>query len=645
LSVVQNSDRMEIMVGLPQPARTGYQSGLLTQQTPLIAACHRCPVETIPNYGYQFVQWNTLPPNMVTRCEYISEEISTACNIGEAWLASGTALVSAQSLQRGIAMELELIINEGFSNPLAPRDFTASQHSPVAQFSVVFETSCADSSCVLYMIESPVEQSKTQPYRFLAAFNGSQPRRVWSHSILEPRSARFMVAFLRSGSTSGDDAILDQARILSINVTNTGVYRGVQGGGASRCLPCPKGSFGKCVPCPPGHYMSLGTHECIPCPPNTVVNTTSERIGVESCIKCGQNLHSSDGVACTSDGILTVIRNNRTLNYDLSAWLRKTWTATGVKVFAREGASYYHSFNFSLFSEKVQCKEAYDSNDAFPMNDQSREVVTGAACRLTVLPDIGRNRTKLGFVSPLLILKTFCVFFTMNSFIYTSYTPLVKCSSITEGVEEASRPIDVHFWFDALGATSEACPRGNAYVATARCAPGKKEAEFRLPRTCPDGTCDGCLFHAIVESVQACPVCRAGDYEMIRGECVNGQQTIHYIPDKHCVLTGKEAQSRNDSCSVLSEKEKLMLSTGILAFIILCVAFVVICQRNRRLEYKYTRLVESRSDELPTAETCGLVDDEDDEAADRVIFAKGRRKIFSGRDTDAFFLFPSCSVN
>ncbi|VDM62544.1 unnamed protein product [Angiostrongylus costaricensis] len=475
--------------------------------------------------------------------EHFSEgdEISTACNIGEAWLASGTALVSAQSLQRGIAMELELIIKEGFSNPLAPRDFTASQHSPVAQFSVVFETSCADSSCVLYMIESPVEQSKTQPYRFLAAFNGSQPRRVWSHSILERRSARFMVAFLRSGSTSGDDAILDQARILSINVTNIGAYRGVQGGGASRCLPCPKGSFGK------------------------------------------------------------------------------TWTTTGVKVFAREGASYYHSFNFSLFSEKVQCKEAYDPNDAFSMNDQSREVVTGAACRLTVLPDIGRNRTKLAFVSPLLlatrleevslrrdrlgwqltdqlleyeistkkrILKTFCVFFIMNSSTYTSYTLLVKYSCITEGVEEASRPIDVHFWFDAVGATSEACPRGNAYVATARCAPGKKEVEFRLPRTCPDGTCDGCLFHAIVESVQACPVCRAGDYEMIRGECVNGQQTIHYIPDK--------------------------------------------------LEYKYTRLVESRSGELPTAETCGLVDDEDDEATDRVIFAKGRRKVFSGRDTDAF---------
>ncbi|VDK81058.1 unnamed protein product [Cylicostephanus goldi] len=38
-------------------------------------ACIRCPVETVPNYGYEYVQWDTIPPNIVTRCEYISEGI------------------------------------------------------------------------------------------------------------------------------------------------------------------------------------------------------------------------------------------------------------------------------------------------------------------------------------------------------------------------------------------------------------------------------------------------------------------------------------------------------------------------------------------------------------------------------------------
>ncbi|KAK6055773.1 hypothetical protein COOONC_06720, partial [Cooperia oncophora] len=206
-----------------------------------------------------------------------------------------------------------------------------------------------------------------------------------------------------------------------------------------------------------------------------------------------------------------------------------TWTTTGVKVFAREGASYYHSFNFSLFGEKVQCQEVYDSSNAFSLSEQGRDVVTGAACRLTVLPDIGTNRTKLAFVSPLL-LATRLEEIGVNR--YRDGWNLTDHLLEYEGMEEKSRPIDIHMWFDSVGAASEACPRGNALVVTARCAPSKKEPEIRLPHTCPDGTCDGCLFHAIVESVQACPICGPGDYEMIRGECTDGQQTIHHIPDK-----------------------------------------------------------------------------------------------------------------
>ncbi|CAJ0602258.1 unnamed protein product [Cylicocyclus nassatus] len=597
-------------------------------------ACIRCPVETVPNYGYEYVQWDTVPPNIVTRCEYISEEVSTACDIGEAWMASGSALVSAPSLQKGIALEMELTIAEGFSNPMAPVEQPLTQQAPVAHVSIVFETTCADSSCVLYMIESPMERTKTSQFRFLAAFNGTQPRRVWSHSVLRRRAARFLVAFLRSGATSGDDAILDQARILSVNVTNVGTKTGKQGGGASRCLPCPSGQFGQCIPCPPGHFMTPGTHQCALCPPNTVANTSSDRIGIETCITCGENLHALDGVACRSQGLISVVKDNKTLNYDLSSWVKKTWTTTAVKVFAREGSSYYHSFNFSLFGgDKVECKEVYDSSDAFSLVDQNRETISGAACRLTVLPDIGSNHTKLASVSPLLLATRLEeISLKRNREGWTLTDQLLEY----EGTEEKSRPIDIHFWYDTVGVPSEACPKGNALVITVRCMPNKKQPEVRLPRTCPDGTCDGCLFHAIVGSVQACPICGIGDYDMIRGECVDGQQTIHYIPDKHCVLTGKEAQSRKEACSSLSQKEKMFLAFGTTMFAILCVALVIICQRNRKLEYKYTRLIESRNGELPAAETCGLEDDEEDEGADRVIFAKGKRKIFGGRDTEAF---------
>lgn len=41
--------------------------------------------------------------------------------------------------------------------------------------------------------QSPLERGKATQYRFLAAFNGTQPRRVWSHSILKRGPVRFMV--------------------------------------------------------------------------------------------------------------------------------------------------------------------------------------------------------------------------------------------------------------------------------------------------------------------------------------------------------------------------------------------------------------------------------------------------------------------
>ncbi|PIO61240.1 hypothetical protein TELCIR_17246 [Teladorsagia circumcincta] len=83
---------------------------------------------------------------------------------------------------------------------------------------------------------------------------------------------------------------------------------------------------------------------------------------------------------------------------------------------------------------------------------------------------------------------------------------------------------------DALQAKKN--PRFALFLERADVEPMLGMFQMRLPHTCPDGTCDGCLFHAIVESVQACPICGPGDYEMIRGECTDGQQTIHHIPDK-----------------------------------------------------------------------------------------------------------------
>lgn len=54
--------------------------------------------------------------------------------------------------------------------------------------------------------------------------------------------------------------------------------------------------------------------------------------------------------------------------------------------------------------------------------------------------------------------------------------------------------------------------------------------QVRLPEHCPDGTCDGCFYHIIVQSSYSCPICTEQDYTIIREECVDGLQSVHSIP-------------------------------------------------------------------------------------------------------------------
>lgn len=593
-------------------------------------SCARCPVDTVPNYGLQYQNWEVMPPKLTTRCEYISEDVATNCNIGDAWLPSGDSLISAPSLELGIAFELILSIDEGFWNPLAPKP-SRTMKVPVAQVTVVFETSCADESCALYFIEdmsAGIAGKQESFYHFLAAFNGSNSKRVWSHTVTKNTPARFMVAFLRSGVTSGEDRITDEARIYTINVTNVG-HRGGQGGGASQCLTCPHTAGGEtCVPCPAGNYMHEVTKLCVSCPTNTIVNASSSRVGVESCIPCGQGLTSKDGVTCTAMGKVQLGeegKKNATFTYDFSQFVGRSWNISGVRVFSREGSAYFHSFSISLFPPTVKCVEQFDTFDMIGMLDQEKENVEGLACRMTVLPTPGSNRSKNAYVTPLLLATRLDSISTSRTHGNTSLTDEVL---EYDSHDNTSRPLDVFFWFDPVStSTSAACPNGTQLVVVARCLPTKKQMEMRLPHSCPDGTCDGCLFVVVMETAQACPVCEPNDYETINGECVDGKQTIHSIPKKHCVITGAASQTKQVACSAFTAAQRSVLILLILSMIVLSIGFIFVCRRNQRLEYKYTRLIESHTGELPAVETCGLDEDDDDEdeLQDRVIFSKGRR--------------------
>lgn len=85
---------------------------------------------------------------------------------------------------------------------------------------------------------------------------------------------------------------------------------------------------------------------------------------------------------------------------------------------------------------------------------------------------------------------------------------------------------------------------------------------FCSASTCSDGTCDGCNFHFLWESVAACPLCSAADYHAIVSSCVAGIQVgvsawglprrqgnvisefLVFLPDRRLLMCGE-----NQSCA------------------------------------------------------------------------------------------------
>lgn len=53
------------------------------------------------------------------------------------------------------------------------------------------------------------------------------------------------------------------------------------------------------------------------------------------------------------------------------------------------------------------------------------------------------------------------------------------------------------------------------------------KGKFSLPPQCPDGTCDGCNYHFMWTSIDACRLCNMNEYNLILGECVWGKRNVH----------------------------------------------------------------------------------------------------------------------
>uniref|UniRef100_A0A1I7YAX9 MRH domain-containing protein n=1 Tax=Steinernema glaseri TaxID=37863 RepID=A0A1I7YAX9_9BILA len=596
--------------------------------------------KSIPNSGYFYNRWESMPANMETGCEFVSQEEVNNCHMDDAWVPQGEYIQSSTTRSNDVVLELVVNVSTGFKNYLQPEGIAHSVDNPVAFIEFEFETICADLSCTLYFVADPNPKSKRGIFQVIGIFNGTQSRQKFRHPIIGKKPARFIFAFIRSGIPTGESIASDLAKIYALNITN--VERKNQQIGADRCLSCPMFDVKEkvCHPCPPGHYIDVNENRCVQCPYRSILNMTSTRSGIESCLKCGPNLVADKNhVECVFDGELHIAdEQNKTVKYDLSGLRNKSLSANGIRVFAREGNSYYHGYNLTIFGGMVPCREQFkDSMFGLSTLDQQSSDVMASVCRSTALPMHKENGTAVEsaiYVSPAPLAQRLVAVTTDHTF---GTVTLTDKDMEYDTISEKNRPTDIHFYYEPIQSSLIACRNGTAAVITVRCDPHAANLVARLPKSCPDGTCDGCLYHIIIETSMACPICEKNDFDVIKGECVDGKQTIHSIPSRHCILSGALSKERIEPCSVISANMQLLFAVLGTLTVALVISILVICQRNRSLEYKYMKLVESKVGsngiELPMAESCALGSDEDEEeetSSTRVFFGrKGKNDVYA----------------
>ncbi|KAB7497174.1 hypothetical protein Anas_02860 [Armadillidium nasatum] len=541
-----------------------------------VSSCKPCPPSTAPNYGHQYQWWTELPPGMAATC--MSAE-DAGCSKHKGWQPGGDHVHSGI----GHADDAYLVLSLKIAGFKGREGFVNGRPMEVGRISFTFELLCS-TECEFVFMEGSARKGVT----ILQSWTGRQPRQYYSYLVTRNDSYTFSWAFqkvsweksyLRSTTSRMFDS--DMAKIFNINVTNT------IDGGASSCLPCPQGLGGfNCIPCPAGHYIQENTTQCTPCPPNTVV-TDPLPYGPKSCLPCGPGLSSLDGLTCSIQCNLTVDDSH----YGLSN-ISNPRIVIGSTLFTSSGTKYFHMFNISLCGDAVvSCA----NNVSYNLEGEITSV-QARACRSTIVPGLEESSR-----SRMSALATQSVSLGDHLLGVTKNDSMHGIRVIEEFID--SKKEDLHFYY-STPSTTRACPNGRSTTVTLKCAPDKLgKGQISLPHQCPDGTCDGCNFHFLV----------------VKGECLNGKQQVHYIAPESCRPPDSLPQGKTEKCTTqLPFIVEIVTLSALSIAIMLCLLLFCLWKKNKKLEYKYMKLIANTNSkdglmELPPAESCALDDGEDDE--------------------------------
>ena len=315
--------------------------------------------------------------------------------------------------------------------------------------------------------------------------------------------------------------------------------------------------------------------KCVKCPEKTVINGSLAfpRGREASCVACGPGLTSDqDRIECIGDCIIHIDGDT----FDLSK-LPKPLQLKGGDLFTTGGTAYYHAFNFTLCgAPKTLCS---DNNTQIFNTFKDMEAAFGIqamACRSTLLPDQGQiystQSVSLG-----------------DDLIAITREP--SYNGIDVHKEFLGIASDIHFYY-TTDAITTACSKGRALTVTLRCdLHSHTIAAVSAPTACPEGTCDGCTYHLLVRSntSAACRACRDADYETVVGECISGQQVVHFINPKGCVIPEHKLPVPRP-CAILPKQVQLAIAVIAGLGVILLILVFHFWKTNKALQYKVRKV-------------------------------------------------------
>ncbi|XP_056137128.1 endosome/lysosome-associated apoptosis and autophagy regulator family member 2 [Lampris incognitus] len=594
-----------------------------------IKACTRCPAGTEPSLGYKYKWWNVLPANIETSCFNVG---NSKCDNMNGWEVAGDHIQTGAGHSDNDYLILIIHI-PGFK---LPTSMSSNSGTEFGRITFEFEMVCK-TDCELYFMMDVNRKSTT----VVELWEGSKTRQSYTHVMNKNASVSYTWAFQRTNRSSDvRHYVHDVARIYSISVSNA------VDGVSSECRPCAlstQPSSSLCVPCSPGRYIDTHTSQCTECPANTLL-ASHDTLGPDACRPCGPASKSNkEHSLCFSDCHFTHTEGNVTLSFDFGL-LGSVGSLMNGPSFTSKGTKYFHQFNISLCGGEghmaVCADNVTDLSDSQREKGEAANAVKTFICQSTIIPANGQGfHTALSSQS-IDLADTF-VGATVDS-------TLEGIRASPELFPKTSKKVpDVHFYYRSLAATSS-CEAGRSAVVTLRCNPERSsKGELAVPSQCTAGTCDGCTFHFLWEGSGACPTCTERDYHQIEGACKGGNQDLLYVwnEQKLCVGGVPLPEKRTLPCESMDFWIRLGAGLGAFFAVLLISLTCYFWEKNKRLEYRYSRLVMSANKEceMPGADSCAVMEGEEyeGEMEDEVVYTKpsllGKLKaIASKRNGDSY---------